>query len=88
MSTVASAEKDTLTVVNEPSTSVESNHQPVKSTAVSKCVDPVLDCGNLFIEDLDPLDTERLKRNRELYLLEMARDNTQILINRIWEVSI
>lgn len=93
ISNFVTAEKGSASAAaSEPSTSQlsfgESSQHVATTTAVSKCVDPVIDCGNLLVEDLDPLDIERLKHSRESYLIEMTRDNTQALINRIWEVSI
>ncbi|KAJ0022946.1 hypothetical protein NQD34_015080 [Periophthalmus magnuspinnatus] len=55
-----------------------------KSITVKKDLDLVFDIGNLLA--CDPNRVELRQQNREEFLKELARDNTQLLINEIWKV--
>lgn len=46
----------------------------------------IVDEGNLLVSDTNPFDIKKLKQNSEDYLKDWTRDNTQILINRIWQL--
>lgn len=59
-----------------------------KTIAVSKEVEPILDCGNLLISDLQPIDPKEFRKNQESFLSQLARDNTQLLFNAIWNLPI
>jgi len=59
-----------------------------KSIDVFKEVEPVTDVGNLYLSDLQPVDTKELKANPELFLSSLARDNAQLLYKKIWELPI
>jgi len=56
------------------------------SILVEKPLELELDLGNLLAVDNNQLETNKLndRVEREEYLQELARDNTQILINAIW----
>ncbi|XP_067042982.1 ribosome biogenesis regulatory protein homolog [Acropora muricata] len=58
----------------------------LKSTDVAKEVDPVLDLGNLLGSDLQPIDVREFMKDREAFLKNLARDNTQLLFNAIWKL--
>ena len=60
--------------------------QLFKSIEVSKEIDPCVDLGNLLVEDVNSMDTTTYHQTRELCLLEMARDSTQVLFNKVWEL--
>lgn len=45
-----------------------------------------MDLGNLLLEDFDPLDGELYKTNGDAYLKEVARNNAQFLVNKLWEL--
>jgi len=53
---------------------------------VEKPIELELDLGNMLAVDNNQLDNHKLanRDDRESYLCELARDNTQILINAIW----
>ncbi|VDM43952.1 unnamed protein product [Toxocara canis] len=59
-----------------------------RPTTVTKLVDPSVDLGNLLLTDNDPSpsgSSDRIPNENEL--LERARDNTQYLFNKIWELE-
>ena len=60
--------------------------QLFKSIEVSKEIDPCVDLGNLLVEDVNSIDNSNYHQTRELCLLEIARDSTQVLFNKIWEL--
>jgi regulator of ribosome biosynthesis len=53
---------------------------------VTKAVEPNVDLGNLLLEDFDPLDADQYKSNGEAYLKEVARNNAQFLVNKLWQL--
>ncbi|EFA09302.2 ribosome biogenesis regulatory protein homolog [Tribolium castaneum] len=55
-----------------------------KSVEVNKLVS--IDLGALLAEDLNPLDPGALRSSTNDYLLNLTRDNTQLLFNQIWEL--
>ncbi|XP_052069991.1 ribosome biogenesis regulatory protein homolog isoform X1 [Mytilus californianus] len=57
-----------------------------KTIEVEKEIDVIIDEGNLLVCDTNPIDFKLQKKNREDYLKDLSRDNTQILINRIWQL--
>ncbi|KAL1473982.1 hypothetical protein MTO96_038326 [Rhipicephalus appendiculatus] len=62
----------------------EASYKPVD---VVKDLDLEFDIGNLLAADPNPLDTAKLKsQSREEYLKELARDDTQLLINRLFQL--
>ena len=60
--------------------------QSFKSIEVAKDIDPVVDLGNLLVEDINSFDNDSYHQSREQCLLDMARDSTQLLFNKIWEL--
>ncbi|XP_052784785.1 ribosome biogenesis regulatory protein homolog [Mya arenaria] len=57
-----------------------------KTTEVIKDIDLDIDAGNLFTYDSNPFDSKKTRSNREAFLKDLARDNTQLLINKIWQL--
>jgi regulator of ribosome biosynthesis len=57
-----------------------------KSIEVNKAVEPNVDLGNLLLEDFDPLDADQYKTNGGAYLKEVARNNAQFLVNKLWQL--
>ncbi|GMT32773.1 hypothetical protein PFISCL1PPCAC_24070, partial [Pristionchus fissidentatus] len=53
------------------------------STVVNKVVDPYVDCGRLLLIDRDPITEFGV----EDALITRARDNVQVLFNKIWELD-
>jgi len=64
----------------------KSDVKPFKSIIVEKDIDVDIDLGNLLVADPNPLDFSRLRTGREAYLLDLARDNVQLLVNKLWEL--
>ncbi|EDW73412.1 uncharacterized protein Dwil_GK16661 [Drosophila willistoni] len=58
-----------------------------KPISVEKHLECRLDVGTLLITDPNDFDDRQLKENREEYLAALTRDNTQLLVNAIWELS-
>jgi len=59
-----------------------------KPTEVEKEVDLEIDEGNLLGIDTNHIDLKVLKENREEFLKSLARENTQLLINKIWQLPV
>ncbi|CAB3369229.1 Hypothetical predicted protein [Cloeon dipterum] len=57
-----------------------------KTTDVEKNVELELDLGNLLALDTNDLNLQELKSHKEKYLLNLARDNTQLLLNKLWDL--
>lgn len=57
-----------------------------KPITVDKHLEVHLDVGSLLCTDPNDLKACQISNNREKYLLELTRDNTQLLINSIWEL--
>ncbi|CAH1795001.1 unnamed protein product [Owenia fusiformis] len=60
--------------------------QKFKSIEVEKDLELEIDEGNLLAVDTNPIDIKIFRTNKEKFLSELARDNTQLLLNRIWEL--
>lgn len=56
------------------------------SISVDKPIELDIDLGNLLAVDNNQIDNSKLadKSTRESFLLDLARDNTQLLINSVW----
>ncbi|XP_060065364.1 ribosome biogenesis regulatory protein homolog [Ylistrum balloti] len=57
-----------------------------KTIEVTKDVDLEIDEGNLLAVDTNPFDIRHHKSKKDVYLKELARDNAQLLINRIFQL--
>jgi len=57
------------------------------STVIHKQIDPYVDLGNLLLIDQDAVDFGS-NLDLEINLRNLTRDNTQLLINKIWELPI
>ncbi|XP_067671031.1 ribosome biogenesis regulatory protein homolog [Haliotis asinina] len=57
-----------------------------KSIEVEKDIDLDLDEGNLLASDPNPIDLKVFRANREDFLTNLSRDNTQLLLNRLWQL--
>uniref|UniRef100_A0A336M239 Ribosome biogenesis regulatory protein n=1 Tax=Culicoides sonorensis TaxID=179676 RepID=A0A336M239_CULSO len=58
-----------------------------KPITVEKKEEVALDLGHLMCTDPNDLDEEQLKNNPDQYLLDLTRDNTQLLLNEIWKLE-
>lgn len=59
-----------------------------KSTEVQKLIEPQLDIGNLLVVDQDPIEFSNFKKEKDVILKTLARDNTQFLFNAVWKLPI
>lgn len=57
-----------------------------KPITVEKHLEVRLDVGMMLCSDPNDLEEDEMKNNRENYLTNLTRDNTQLLINAIWEL--
>lgn len=57
-----------------------------KPIVVEKHLEVGIDIGHLMVTDPNYFDDEKLRDHKELFLLDLTRDNTQLLINSIWEL--
>ncbi|KAL5019125.1 hypothetical protein ScPMuIL_004847 [Solemya velum] len=57
-----------------------------KTIEVEKDIDVDIDVGLLLASDPNPIDLKKIRAHREKFLQDLARDNTQLLINRIWQL--
>ncbi|RDD39863.1 Ribosome biogenesis regulatory protein-like protein [Trichoplax sp. H2] len=77
--------QDRKTVINVDSI-LQAQSRRYKSTEVSKNILPEVDLGNLLLIDRQPVDPQELQSDIEISLQQLARDNTQWLINEIWKL--
>lgn len=59
-----------------------------KTIDVFKEVEAVTDVGSLYLNDLQPVDVKNVRANTEAFLKNLARDNAQLLFNKIWQLPI
>ncbi|KAL3877616.1 hypothetical protein ACJMK2_035306 [Sinanodonta woodiana] len=57
-----------------------------KTIEVLKDIDVEIDEGNLLVSDTNPFDLTKFRTDKEDFFKNLARDNTQLLINRIWQL--
>ncbi|OWF52675.1 Ribosome biogenesis regulatory protein-like [Mizuhopecten yessoensis] len=57
-----------------------------KTIEVTKDIDLEIDEGNLLAVDTNPFDIRKYKSKRDVCLKDLARDNAQLLINRIFQL--
>ncbi|CAN0295597.1 unnamed protein product [Lampetra planeri] len=58
----------------------------LRRITVHKDIEVEFDLGNLTAVDKNPLDLAELRKDSAGYLMALARDNTQLLINEIWKL--
>ncbi|CAG0889302.1 unnamed protein product [Darwinula stevensoni] len=75
-----------MSTVEELLERLNAGDEEIHSTAVEKPLDLEYDLGNISATDPNPLDLKSYKENREKYLLELGRDNTQLLVNRFFSL--
>uniref|UniRef100_A0A0A9W6R7 Ribosome biogenesis regulatory protein n=2 Tax=Lygus hesperus TaxID=30085 RepID=A0A0A9W6R7_LYGHE len=83
--TVENVEMDT----SEPKDNIirfEGTQDPLKTTTVSKLIELDIDVGTLLASDTNELDLKELRGNTDDYLKNLARDNTQLLFNAVWQI--
>ncbi|XP_041363310.1 ribosome biogenesis regulatory protein homolog [Gigantopelta aegis] len=68
--------------------SVAEKEAKYKTTKVEKAIDLDIDEGNLLACDANPLDVKLFRSNKEDYLKALTRDNSQLLINKLWQLPV
>merc|ERR1711928_99532 len=65
---------------------VEEEAEKIRSIQVDKPVDLEYDVGNLLAYDINDIDVNQLRTEKESFLTNLARDNVQLLINRLFQL--
>ncbi|XP_046404262.1 ribosome biogenesis regulatory protein homolog [Ischnura elegans] len=74
---------DIVAKVLEKAAEEEKKFKPI---SVNKPLDLEYDVGNFITEDKNDLNEKELRKDTDGYLKQLARDNTQLIINKIWEL--
>ncbi|XP_037810100.1 ribosome biogenesis regulatory protein homolog [Lucilia sericata] len=75
-----------MDIVKEVLEKQQKELEKYKPITVDKHLECRIDVGMMLITDPNDLEENELKENRENYLLNLTRDNTQLLINEIWQL--
>ncbi|CAH0719571.1 unnamed protein product, partial [Brenthis ino] len=77
-----------MDIVNEILEREQKKTEKYKPITVEKHLELEFDIGTLLASDTNDLDVKSLKSDgqRDTYLQSLARDNTQLLLNKIWEL--
>jgi len=73
-------------IVSQILESTQNINSHLKSCDVSKAIDIEIDAGNLLAIDRNALEIQRIRSEKDVYLMELARDNTQSLLNKLWQL--
>ncbi|XP_065074094.1 ribosome biogenesis regulatory protein homolog [Ochlerotatus camptorhynchus] len=75
-----------MDIVKEVLQKQKKDLEKYKPITVQKHLEAVLDEGHLMVTDPNYFDDDKFKADIEQYLLDLTRDNVQLLINSIWEL--
>ncbi|KAL3273514.1 hypothetical protein HHI36_014954 [Cryptolaemus montrouzieri] len=75
-----------MVLLSEILEKTEREGSKLKSITVNKHLEVDLDLGTLLAVDPNVLDKKSLDENANDYLLNLTRDNVQILFNQVWEL--
>ncbi|KAM7356023.1 ribosome biogenesis regulatory protein homolog [Cochliomyia hominivorax] len=75
-----------MDIVKEVLEKQQKELEKYKPITVDKHLECRIDVGMMLITDPNDLDENELNKNIENYLLNLTRDNTQLLINEIWQL--
>ncbi|XP_041978447.1 ribosome biogenesis regulatory protein homolog [Aricia agestis] len=77
-----------MEIVNEILEREQKKAEKYKPITVEKHLELDLDIGTLLASDTNDLDSKNIKsdKSRDEYLQSLARDNTQLLLNKVWEL--
>nr|CAG4640327.1 EOG090X0CBY [Daphnia pulex] len=73
-------------VQNVLSKAAEDEAEKLKSIQVDKVVELEYDVGNLLAYDINDIDVNQFRADKEAYLANLSRDNVQLLINQIFQL--
>ncbi|ERL86708.1 hypothetical protein D910_04114 [Dendroctonus ponderosae] len=74
---------DVVSEVLQKSQEESSKYKPI---TVEKHIDLEYDVASLLVYDFNQFNAQYFERDANGYLLDLARDNTQLLINQLWEL--
>uniref|UniRef100_A0A182JHH6 Ribosome biogenesis regulatory protein n=1 Tax=Anopheles atroparvus TaxID=41427 RepID=A0A182JHH6_ANOAO len=75
-----------MDIVQEVLEKQQADRQKYKPITVEKQLEPTIDLGHLMVTDPNYFDDEQMRADREQYVLDLTRDNVQLLINSVWEL--
>lgn len=75
-----------MDIVNEVLLKAAQDAEKFKPITVEKHLEVEFDVGNLLAFDTNELDLAKLRSNPDDYLKDLTRDNTQLLLNKVWEL--
>lgn len=75
-----------MDIVKEVLEQQQQNLLKYKPITVEKPLEPTIDVGHLLVTDPNYFDDEQMKADREKYVLDLTRDNVQLLINSVWQL--
>nr|CAG4646534.1 EOG090X0CBY [Macrothrix elegans] len=64
----------------------EEEAEKLKSVQVDKVAELEYDLGNLYALDINDIDLNQLRTDREALISRLSRDNVQLLINKLFEL--
>ncbi|KAL4709902.1 hypothetical protein ACJJTC_003865 [Scirpophaga incertulas] len=75
-----------MDIVNKILEQEQKKAEKYKPITVEKHLDVDYDLGTLMVFDSNDLDKKSIRSHKDDYLQSLTRDNTQLLINKIWEL--
>uniref|UniRef100_A0A1B6K3G3 Ribosome biogenesis regulatory protein n=1 Tax=Homalodisca liturata TaxID=320908 RepID=A0A1B6K3G3_9HEMI len=75
-----------MDVVAEAIEKAAKNSDKYRSIQVEKLIELEYDLGTLLASDTNELNVKGIRSDKEKYLMSLARDNTQLLFNKLWEL--
>lgn len=75
-----------MDIVNEILEKEQRKADKYKPITVEKHLELEIDLGSLLASDTNDLDAKLLEKDRDSYLESLTRDNTQLLLNKVWEL--
>lgn len=75
-----------MDVVKEVLEKQKKDLEKFKPITVEKHLEVAIDVGHLMVTDPNYFDDDQFRADKEQYLLNLTRDNTQLLVNNIWEL--
>ena len=75
-----------MDVVNDILQKAARESEKFKPITVEKHLDVEIDVGNLLSFDINEVNIVNLRSKKDQYLQELTRDNTQLLLNKVWEL--
>ncbi|KAL0840974.1 hypothetical protein ABMA28_014760 [Loxostege sticticalis] len=75
-----------MDIVNQILEREQKKAEKYKPITVEKHLELEFDVGTLLAFDSNDLDTKSLSSKKDTYLQSLTRDNTQLLLNKVWEL--